>query len=282
MKKTNLIIILISIVSVSFSQTNTQEKFEIFFNNNSAIIDKLSENIILKKIKTDSTSIITSVVIEAHCDTKGSNELNDALSQKRASSILYFLTSNSINQSIITQFSFGKRKLKYPIENDSLNRRAEITINYLKKDIKAKHTEIEVKPNEIVKQISDNKLTDNTKHIVDAKVGELIVFESIQFYPGQAVPLPKSLDVMQDIATILLENPTIEIEIQGHICCTSTDDDNISTKRAKCVYDYLVENGVNKNRLTYKGYGRSRPRTDESTSELTQMNRRVEIKITKK
>lgn len=282
MKKTNLIIILISIVSVSFSQTNTQEKFEIFFNNNSAIIDKLSENIILKKIKTDSTSIITSVVIEAHCDTKGSNELNDALSQKRASSILYFLTSNSINQSIITQFSFGKRKLKYPIENDSLNRRAEITINYLKKDIKAKHTEIGVKPNEIVKQISDNKLTDNTKHIVDAKVGELIVFESIQFYPGQAVPLPKSLDVMQDIATILLENPTIEIEIQGHICCTSTDDDNISTKRAKCVYDYLVENGVNKNRLTYKGYGRSRPRTDESTSELTQMNRRVEIKITKK
>lgn len=282
MKKTNLLILFVFIINVSFSQINSQEKFEIYFKNNSAFIDKNSESLILNKLSVDTNSKIISVIIEAHCDSKGSTILNDTLSKDRAYAV-FQLISNHIEQAMITQHYYGKNKIKYPYEKDSLNRRAEITINIERNTPKIKQNEITQKtPTETKPINTDDNSVNNSQRIIEAEVGELIVFESIQFYPGQAVPLPKSLDVMQDIANILLENPNIEIEIQGHICCTATDDDNISTKRAKCVYDYLIENGIRKERLTYKGYGRTRPRTDESTPELTQMNRRVEIKITKK
>ncbi len=284
MKKTTFIILFFTILNSLFSQINSQEKLEIYFENNSAILSKVRQDKILEKLKVGTNSTITSIVIDAHCDSKGSIELNDKLSQTRAASVLQLLINNGVSQSIISQNSFGKSKLKYSIEKDSLNRRAEITIHIATKVIVvAKQIEAEIIPTKVIeKKLEETKVIDNTKHIAEAEVGELIVFESIQFYPGQAVPLPKSLDVMEGIADILHEYQGIEIEIQGHICCISSDDDNISTKRAKCVYDFLIDKGISKKRLTYKGYGRTRPRTDESTPELTQMNRRVEIKITKK
>jgi flagellar motor protein MotB len=53
--------------------------------------------------------------------------------------------------------------------------------------------------------------------------------------------------------------------------------------RAKFVYDYLIENGIEKERLSYKGYAHTRPKIlVENTPEEEQINRRVEIKITEK
>jgi hypothetical protein len=53
------------------------------------------------------------------------------------------------------------------------------------------------------------------------------------------------------------ENPTLEILIGGHVCCFN--DMRLSVLRAKTIYDYLVENGIDKSRMKYKGYGLSKP-----------------------
>lgn len=279
MNKIFMTFLAIIIYSATYSQ-NTQITFEIYFENNSSIINSKYENLILSKLKFDPDSKLLNIQINAHCDKNGSDELNSKLSELRAKAVYNLFCSNSVKPEIIKYQFFGKTQLKYPIESDSLNRRAEIIFTIYNKP--KENIVIEAKIEKPVeKVVKENIPTTKPTDIAEAKVGELVTFDAIQFYPGQAVPLPQSIEIMQQIADVLNEHPNIEIEIQGHICCMTSDDENISTKRAKCVYDFLIENGVNKKRLSYKGYGRTRPKTDESTPELTQMNRRVEIKIIK-
>ncbi len=90
----------------------------------------------------------------------------------------------------------------------------------------------------------------------------------------------------------MLDNLQLAIEIQGHICCEENGIDgfdsdlrtrDLSVQRAKTVYNYLVENGIDEGRLSYRGFGSSQKVTrDESTLEQQMKNRRVEIKIIRK
>lgn len=80
--------------------------------------------------------------------------------------------------------------------------------------------------------------------------------------------------------------PKIELEVQGHICCTpsyqkeAVDKDTkkreLSVNRAKAVYKYLISRRVNENRLIYNGYGNTQP-----LGGSTDQDRRVELVITK-
>jgi outer membrane protein OmpA-like peptidoglycan-associated protein len=76
-------------------------------------------------------------------------------------------------------------------------------------------------------------------------------------------------------------NPKLKIAIEGHICCATSDDLNLSGMRAKVVYDYLVNNGISGNRLSHQGFGSSRPiiPLPETTEEERIQNRRVEVRI---
>jgi flagellar motor protein MotB len=75
------------------------------------------------------------------------------------------------------------------------------------------------------------------------------------------------------------------------VCCTNkadgldydTNEKNLSEARAKAIYDYLVAKGISENRLSYKGFGHSRPKElIEDTPQKEQANRRVEIMILEK
>jgi outer membrane protein OmpA-like peptidoglycan-associated protein len=78
-------------------------------------------------------------------------------------------------------------------------------------------------------------------------------------------------------------NAGIKIEIQGHVNETgqsSFDGQQISEARAKRVKKYLVENGINKDRLTTIGLGNTKPiYPNPKLASEEQANRRVEIKI---
>jgi outer membrane protein OmpA-like peptidoglycan-associated protein len=89
----------------------------------------------------------------------------------------------------------------------------------------------------------------------------------------------------------LEQNPSIHIEIQGHICCQKRGDgmdnhtgiNNLSVARAKYIYDYLIENGIDEERLAYQGFGADKKLFPEERNPYQQrQNRRVEILITKK
>jgi len=76
-------------------------------------------------------------------------------------------------------------------------------------------------------------------------------------------------------------NPTMDIEIAGHTDSdgSSSSNETLSDNRANAVYSYLLENGVAKERLTFKGYGEEKPVATNETEEGKALNRRVEFVI---
>ncbi len=76
-------------------------------------------------------------------------------------------------------------------------------------------------------------------------------------------------------------NPQVSVEIGGHTDHNGSDEYNavLSTNRAKAVYDYLAKEGIDTNRMSYKGYGKTLPIATNSTNEGQALNRRTEFKI---
>jgi outer membrane protein OmpA-like peptidoglycan-associated protein len=123
-----------------------------------------------------------------------------------------------------------------------------------------------------------------SNQIRKAKNGENIKMNNLNFEPGSELLLPESTPVLNDLLDIMNEFPKLVISIEGHICCEKNDDTNLSSSRAKVVYDFLVKNGIKAERLSYKGFGSSRPiyPLPEQNDIQQVANRRVEIRIISK
>lgn len=91
--------------------------------------------------------------------------------------------------------------------------------------------------------------------------------------------LPQSFLVLNDIVKYLAKNPSINVEIIGHTDSVGEGYHNqeLSENRAKSVQNYLINNGIDKNRLTSKGNGSSKPIATNETESGRQENRRVEF-----
>ena len=79
----------------------------------------------------------------------------------------------------------------------------------------------------------------------------------------------------------MVNNKTTQIEISGHTDNTGNAAYNLelSENRARSVYDYLIENQIEKDRISYKGYGDSNPIFPNDSDENRSKNRRTEFKI---
>jgi outer membrane protein OmpA-like peptidoglycan-associated protein/tetratricopeptide (TPR) repeat protein len=90
--------------------------------------------------------------------------------------------------------------------------------------------------------------------------------------------------VLDQLIEFLTENSTINIQIQGHTDNIGNDADNLklSQNRAESVYNYLMANNISKERLTYKGFGKTMPVATNDTEEGRAKNRRTVFVITRK
>ena len=92
----------------------------------------------------------------------------------------------------------------------------------------------------------------------------------------------KAREGLNKVAKWLNDNPDVNVEISGHTDSVGSDSYNqkLSEQRAQSVYEYFIhEGGVSSKRLSYKGYGKSRPIATNDTAEGRQQNRRVELNI---
>lgn len=221
------------------------------------------------KLNEIDTSNISKISILAFCDDKGIKRNNDLLSIKRANNIKSILLNLNINHSLILE-TIGKGALplaniqnKSILQQRKLNRRAEIIITY-----------------------NENQLTkDNNAKFINLKKGDKIVMENILFMGGRTKLFPESYEALESLTDFLEKNKEIKISILGHICCqpkgydgrdNATGKNNLSVVRAKAVYDFLIKNGINSNRLTYEGLKADFPLENKEDK----FNRRVEIVIT--
>jgi len=105
------------------------------------------------------------------------------------------------------------------------------------------------------------------------------------YFPFNSFDLTmESKVVLDQLIDFLLENETISIEIEGHTDNIGNDASNLklSENRARSVYNYLIENEIAANRLSYKGFGKSMPVADNDTDEGRARNRRTVFVITRK
>ena len=113
-------------------------------------------------------------------------------------------------------------------------------------------------------------------------VGATIVLANIFFDFGKATLRDLSKTELDNLIKLLnVDYPKMTIEIGGHTDNVGSLETNtkLSANRAKAVVDYLIEHGVAKERLSYKGYAYQNPIDTNDTEEGRQNNRRVEFKI---
>jgi outer membrane protein OmpA-like peptidoglycan-associated protein/tetratricopeptide (TPR) repeat protein len=90
--------------------------------------------------------------------------------------------------------------------------------------------------------------------------------------------------VLNEFAEYLVLNPTMKLSLQGHTDDIGSPESNmlLSESRAKTVSDYLLSRGIDKSRLTYQGFGETRPIASNATEEGRAKNRRTVFVVTQK
>ena len=125
-----------------------------------------------------------------------------------------------------------------------------------------------------------------TPRKLDVKLKQLkedtkLTLNNITFETNSADLNESSYIELNRVVKLMKDNPAIKIEIAAHTDNVGSNIYNLrlSKRRAKSVLQYLLESGINANRLESKGYGESNPLMPNDSDENKAMNRRVELKI---
>ncbi|WP_316803375.1 OmpA family protein [Pedobacter nototheniae] len=120
-------------------------------------------------------------------------------------------------------------------------------------------------------------------YIEKIKAGGNVTLKNIFFDTNKYNLLPASIKELEILIGFLNDNPTVEIEIQGHTDNVGDDklNEKLSLNRANAVYEYLIKNNINTKRLMFKGFGASKPIADNKTESGRKNNRRTSFVITK-
>jgi len=255
------ILLFLFLFSVGLS---AQEKLNIYFD-----FDKYDLNeVATKKINTWIAEGKNYEVTKLYgfCDWKGTNSYNDTLALKRVNEVYRYLKESDIKVTKDIEIrGFGEDFEQSKIQGE--NRRVTIIFQESKPIVESK-PELPIEP-----------LKEKMK---SAKVGDLIKLDNIYFFNNSAKTVPKSEPLLYELLCIMVDNPKLKIEIQGHICCKRPNQkEAISTARARAVYNYLIRNKIDRKRMTFKGYGVTRPihPIPEKSAQEEDENRRVEILI---
>jgi outer membrane protein OmpA-like peptidoglycan-associated protein len=236
----------------------SQKQFEVFFDFNKDFPNQSSILTINEWMASHKNIEITKLL--GYCDSIDTKNYNKKLAERRIESIRSLLEKNGLKfNKNLEKIAFGKdfKQSKIQAEN------RKVTIFYNEQQIKPIESEL-------------------TKQIRNSKVGETIKLPNIYFFNNSDQIVAKSQPTLFDLLTAMEENPELKIEIQGHICCQLVSDINdVSTARAKTIYSYLIRNKIDSKRMTFKGYGTSRPihKIPEKNETEANENRRVEILI---
>lgn len=115
--------------------------------------------------------------------------------------------------------------------------------------------------------------------------GSTVELKNVFFDVNKSELRPESCTELDKLVAFLLKNPNLKIELGGHTDNTGDKKANqlLSENRAKAVQQYLISAGkIGVGRLSYKGYGDSRPKVPNDTAENKAKNRRTEFKVTAK
>lgn len=263
----------------------------------------------LKTLLADSASI----TILGYADYLGTSSHNIVLSKNRAEAVRSYLLA--LKGTFVTSVA-GRGAVRGTTERSLLgeppNRRVDVVYEVKKPPVISKpiakvvpvtapappvkkRDSVLARPKQVVvvdttrEPVSFNARLNNLK---DAKVGSSISFEELTFQPGRHFLNPEAVRYLTTILKFMQKHTNITFQIIGHICCETDGRDGedydsggyvLSVNRAKFIYDYFIEKGIDAKRMTYKGVGSTRQKVFPERSEHDRyLNRRVEFLITGK
>ncbi|MGW8314714.1 MAG: OmpA family protein [Bacteroidales bacterium] len=149
-----------------------------------------------------------------------------------------------------------------------------------------------------ITESGEEEIDDEKEYLTDVKIGEpepeislieigkvdrdsSIILKNIFFDFDESVLLPASYTELDRLYDQLQQHPGLQIVIEGHTDNMGTFEYNmrLSVDRAKAVVNYLLEKDLNPDRVSYEGFGYTRPLSDNRTEKGRQMNRRVAFRI---
>lgn len=236
-------------------------------------LDEKKANDVVAFVTSVDTSRIETVQIFGYCDDRGKDAYNYKLSNDRANTIKNKLIERGVKNKIIVTIE-GKGRIL--IDDDIVENLPEVRQKNRRVDVVMNFKPIPPKPVPgVYKELKK-----------DLIVGDRIYLDKILFDNGSSKLTFKSKQELERVSKLLQKYKNIEFEIQGHICCTPTfqkeaiDKDTrkrmLSINRAETVYKYLISKRIDKKRMTFKGYGNTRP-----LGNGPDQDRRVELVITK-
>ena len=219
----------------SFSQFSFEHS--IYFETDEFFIEKTEETRLYKFVESLPGENLIKIEISGFCDDVGAENYNLVLSQNRALAIKdVFSSASFFPNKIVSVDGKGEVLLNiYPSENPeivrALNRRVDVVVSYAEKQVVKKE-----KPS-------------------------TIVLKNVHFITGYSYLTRGSKETLNALVETL-KKETFSFIIQGHVCCTEGDLDaidkktkerNLSFARAKYVYDYFLDKGIDKNRMSFEG-----------------------------
>lgn len=276
---------------------NAQEQFNLFFDSNKFELTKKEENKLNQWILTNNNNKI--VAIHGFTDEDGTTGFNDTLAQKRVNFIFNIVKDQIKIREDFKTISFGEKfnqsgnkaenrkvtiyyilEKDIPRENEILGLKPEVAAEELPKaDIDYPEKLVFENPNGTKSEFKLDRVFMNK--INKAKAGEKLKIENLNFIINTFAVVNESRGKLYELLLVLQNNPQLKIEIQGHLCCMPVDRTDLSTQRAKAIYNFLIKNDVYRARLSYKGFGSTQPiyPIPEKDEAERAANRRVEILI---
>jgi len=292
MKRVFLCLLFLAFANVIMAQ----QQFVVYFDSNKYELNTKEKEKLNNWISDNKNNKI--VAIHGFTDEDGTTGFNDTLAQKRVDFVFQNVKNEIKIREDFKSRSFGESFTQS--KNKAENRK--VTIYYiLEKDIIRENEILGIK-NDIVKEepkpevdfpvklVFENPNGTKTEFKLDkgfmkkmneAKAGEKLKLENLNFQINSFAVVPESRGKMYELLLVLQSNSQLKIEIQGHLCCMPNDRLDLSTQRAKAIYNFLIANQIYPARLSYKGFGSSQPifPLPEKNEMERAANRRVEILI---
>ncbi len=280
---------------------SANDTFSVYFDLNIGSLNKRAQNRIDSLIYLDKLIPGSNIMIIGYADYLGPEGHNQKLSEERARNVEDYLLGYNFRKENI-KICIGKGEVErnehprgfvgYPSD-----RKVNIAIVRKEKPTAKKMVQkaVVVPPKTIAPPSVTRPSTAakaNVNDIAAYNEGETMRIRNLYFLPQRHAITMESKPALEKLYEALKANPTMKIQIEGHVCCIrdyddaldiDNNDNHLSLNRAKQVYIYLVERGISANRLKYVGFGRSKPIVaEEETEEDANANRRVEIRILEK
>jgi len=278
--KLNLLTFLL-IATFGFSQTKKPDSLQLFFDSAKFSITDTHQVQLQEFFKDIKLEEVLQIRIKGYTDFIGNHVYNNKLSKKRAKATYTYVTQN-YQFTAIAQQGLGEldeNVAEATIEGgNSKHRKVDLILSY-------------EKPKEVY--VSLTRKQRYLSQLPKLSVGEKLRIRHTNFHISTPNITSSSKEDLEGIIKILKAYPKLKVLIEGHVCCGDIEEyeskvaneDNLalSTERAKNIYNTLIKKGIKANRLSYKGYGFTRPLDfPESTIAIQRENRRIELKVLKK